>query len=154
MAPDGQRLIQVWRFPLPGRRPVELARRRMAMRDTSVIASGMRVFRGILVLTGLLLSPVTWMTAVHAAELAGSRAPVLTHRGTIDVIDLESNHVVISGMNFEVPLDVPVTIRGGAGAFTLLQEGMKAEVVYYDYPDTRVAISLDQLPDNTQIEQF
>lgn len=104
---------------------------------------------GLTAVVALLAS--SWLSA---AATPGVEAPIFTHKGTVDVIDLEANRLVISGLGFEVPLDATVTIRGGVGAFTLLQQGMKAEVVYYEYPDTRVAISIDQLPDNVEIEQF
>lgn len=124
------------------------------MRSINTVAAGRGFLGRILIVAGLLCAALPGLGEVRAAEQPGSQAPVLTHQGTIDGIDLETNSVIISGMRFEVPLDAPVTIRGGAGAFTLLQEGMKAQVVYYEYPDTRVAISLDQLPDNLEIQQF
>jgi hypothetical protein len=100
---------------------------------------------------------------LHAAEpdsaasgvgATRSDAPVFVHRGDIDVLDLENNQLVVAGMGFEAPLEVTVSIRGTASAFSLLQEGMKAEVAYYEYPDRRVAINISQLPDNLEIEQF
>lgn len=110
----------------------------------------MRKLSHVLAGAAMLLLPI----APWAAERPGQSAPVFTHQGVIDLIDPEKQQLVISGMRFEVPLDAPVTIRGGPGAFSLLQAGMKAQVVYYEYPDAQVAITLDQLPDNTELPQF
>ena len=107
-----------------------------------------------LLIPSFLLIPVLGMPPLVAAAERGDDVPVFVHKGTVDVIDLESSRLMVSGMEFEVPAEVTVTIRGGPGAFTMLQEGMKAEVVYREYPDARVATQVDQLPDNAEIEQY
>jgi hypothetical protein len=88
---------------------------------------------------------------IAADETEGA---VFAHKGTIDVIDFETSRLVVSGYEFQVPLDTPVSIRGGTGAFSLLQQGMKTEVVYREFPDGRIALQIDQLPDNVEIQQF
>lgn len=100
----------------------------------------------------LLICSLAFAPLLSSAQ--DGEAPVYSHKGTVDVIELASNRLTVSGMAFEVPLDTPVNIRGAAGAFSLLQQGMKAEVVYREYPESRVAIQIDQLPDNVEIEQF
>lgn len=101
-------------------------------------------------LIGMLLLGVTTMS-LHAAE---SEPVVMSERGIIRQLDFEENTMVVGGSEFVVPLDTPVTLRGAAGAFTMLAVGMKAEVVYKQFPNERVAMAVDQLPDNTEIEEF
>ncbi len=84
---------------------------------------------------------------------AESEPMVLSDRGIIQQLDFENNTMVVGGMQFVVPLDTPVTLRNAAGAFTMLVVGMKAEVVYKEFPTERVAMTVDQLPDNTEIEE-
>ncbi len=98
----------------------------------------------------MLLLGATSMS-LFAAE---SEPMVVSDRGIIRQLDFEKNTMVVGGMEFVVPLDTPVTLRGSAGAFTLLAIGMKAEVVYKQFPTERVALTVDQLPDNTEIEEF
>ena len=78
---------------------------------------------------------------------------IMTDRGVINALDFENNTMVIDGSGYVVPLDTTVTIRGSSGAFTLLVVGMKAEVVYKELPTERMALQIDQLPDNTEIEE-
>lgn len=99
---------------------------------------------------GMLLLGATSMS-LFAAE---SEPMVVSDRGIIRQLDFEKNTMVVGGMEFVVPLDTPVTLRGSAGAFTMLAIGMKAEVVYKQFPTERVALTVDQLPDNTEIEEF
>lgn len=98
----------------------------------------------------MLLLGATSMS-LFAAE---SEPMVVSDRGIIRQLDFEKNTMVVGGMEFVVPLDTPVTLRGSAGAFTMLAIGMKAEVVYKQFPTERVALTVDQLPDNTEIEEF
>jgi len=101
-------------------------------------------------LIGIVLLGATGMS-LFAAE---SEPMVVSDRGIIRQLDFEKNTMVVGGMEFSVPLETPVTLRGGAGAFTMLEVGMKAEVVYKQFPDERVAMTVDQLPDNTEIPEF
>lgn len=101
-------------------------------------------------LIGMLLLGTT-----NISLLAAEAEPmVVSDRGIIRQLDFENNTMVVGGMEFVVPLDIPVTLRGSAGAFTMLAVGMKAEVVYKQFPTERVALTVDQLPDNTEIEEF
>ena len=101
-------------------------------------------------LIGMLLLGTT-----NISLLAAEAEPmVVSDRGIIRQLDFENNTMVVGGMEFVVPLDTPVTLRGAAGAFTMLAVGMKAEVVYKQLPTERVALTVDQLPDNTEIEEF
>ncbi|MCP5180047.1 MAG: hypothetical protein H6994_09205 [Pseudomonadales bacterium] len=74
--------------------------------------------------------------------------------GFIRALDFENNTMVVGGWQYAVPLDTPVTIRGGNSAFTLLTVGMKAEVTFRFTESGRVALAVDQLPDNKIIEEF
>ena len=50
--------------------------------------------------------------------------------------------------------DLVVEIRGGPGAFTMLQEGMKAVVTYRVISASeRHAVSIVQLPDNVAVDE-
>jgi len=102
------------------------------------------------ILIGVLLLGATSLGLV-AAE---SEPMVRSDRGIIRHLDFEKNTMVVGGMEFVVPLETPVTLRDAAGAFTMLVVGMKAEVVYKELPTERVALTVDQLPDNTEIEEF
>ena len=97
----------------------------------------------------LLLGATGW--SLQAAE---SEPMVLSKSGVIRQVDLEKNTMVVDGMQIVVPLDTPVTLRGAAGAFSMLEVGMKAEVVYKEMPTERIALTVDQLPDNTEMEEF
>lgn len=76
------------------------------------------------------------------------------YQGVIRKVSLESNAIEVSGWYFEVPVDVPVTVRGGPGALSLLAEGMQVIVLYRLVDDVRVALAIDQLPDNQEMPEF
>ena len=72
-------------------------------------------------------------------------------RGLVQQIDVASNTLEVSGWQFEVPLDVPVTVRGGPAALSMLEDGMQVYVVYRTEGEARIALSVDQLPDNEEL---
>ena len=74
--------------------------------------------------------------------------------GTIHAIDLSTNTLVVDGVRFHVAFDAEVEIHGSYGAFGMLQTGMKVIFEYRRHSPTNLEIfDIEQLPDNTQIEE-
>jgi hypothetical protein len=76
------------------------------------------------------------------------------YQGVIRKVSVEDNALEVSGWYFDVPADVPVSIRGGPGALSMLAEGMQVIVLYRVVGDARVALAIDQLPDNQEMPEF
>lgn len=80
-------------------------------------------------------------------------APVQKMDGVIQALDFAENSMVFEGVRIHMAPDLVVEIRGSYGAFTMLQEGMKAVVTYRVVSAShREAVRIEQLPDNTEIE--
>jgi hypothetical protein len=105
----------------------------------------------------LLVATLLAAGATHPALAADpfERIEVVEARGVIHRLDPAAQAIQIDGVRYTVALDARVAIRGNAGAFTLLQPGMKVEYAYRDHgPGERVIFAIEQLPDNTVLEQF
>jgi len=87
------------------------------------------------------------------AEDAGVR---MMHRDVIRSIDLDTRTGVIGGYAYQFGSAVqPVKVtmyNASTGALELLQPGMKVEVVYVDTDTTRLAISIQQLAQDEDVE--
>lgn len=80
-------------------------------------------------------------------------APEKDMEGTIQSLDYGANTMIFEGVRFLMAPELTVEIRGSYGAFTMLQEGMKAVVTYKVISGSeRHAISIVQLPDNFGLE--
>ena len=80
-------------------------------------------------------------------------APVKAMEGTIQTLDFGSNSMIFEGLRYRMAPDVQVEIRGSYGAFTMLQEGMKAAITYRVVSGSeRVVTRIEQLPDNVELE--
>ena len=91
---------------------------------------------------GVLGSSVCWAQHMEAQS-----------EGRIETVDIPANTLMVSGLNYRVPVDANVQINGTFGAFTLLQRGMKVRFTYRTISRTeREIISLEQLPDSTVIQ--
>jgi hypothetical protein len=89
-----------------------------------------------------------------AASAAPDLAPVDEMEGTIQSLDFGANTMIFQGIRFHMAPGVTVQIRGSQGAFTMLEEGMKAIVTFRVVSASeRHAISIEQLPDNSVLEE-
>lgn len=83
-----------------------------------------------------------------------------TTRGVIQAIDLENRTAEISGFIYDFgepddPLPVQVKMSGSEfGAFEMLRPNMKVEIVYGDTGEIRLAVRLQQLADDAELEVF
>ena len=81
-------------------------------------------------------------------------APEKTMEGTIQALDYGANTMIFQGTRIRMAPDVQVEIRGSYGAFTMLREGMKAQVTYRVISASeREAVRIVQLPDNYALEE-
>ncbi len=81
-----------------------------------------------------------------------------TTRGVVESINLEDRTAQISGYTYDFgdpndPLPVKVTMLNSAfGAFELLLPNMKVEIVYGETEEIRLAVTLQQLADDAEME--
>ncbi len=109
---------------------------------------------GSLLKAGLLTAGLLLAGAAHAAEVISELAPEMETEGAIQRLDFGANTMIFQGVRYQMAPDLVVEIRGGPGAFTMLQVGMKAVVTYRVISASeRHAVSIIQLPDNTVIEE-
>ena len=100
---------------------------------------------------GIVLLAVSGVTA--AASTLSIIAPEKVMEGNIEQLDFGANTMIFEGVRFKMAPELTVEIRGSHGAFTLLQEGMKAVVTYRVLSASeREAIRIEQLPDNQRLE--
>ena len=104
------------------------------------------------ILTSLLvLVPLAF--ASGAAAQNADLAPLKEMEGVIQELEFGDNAMVFEGVRMHMAPDLVVEIRGSYGAFTLLQEGMKAIVTYRVVSASRrEAVRIEQLPDNVELE--
>lgn len=101
------------------------------------------------VLAGVLL-----LGCFQAAHAAGFVKPERTGTGTIQELDFGRNSMVLGGNIYRAATDIRVEIRGSFGAFTMLQTGMKVQILYRVIsPTEREVTEIKQLPDNTVLEE-
>ena len=80
-------------------------------------------------------------------------APMKEMEGVIQELDFAQNAMIFEGIRMHMAPELVVEIRGSYGAFTLLEEGMKALVTYRVVSAShRVAVRIEQLPDNVELE--
>lgn len=88
-----------------------------------------------------------------AASGISALAPEKEMDGTIQQLDFGAGTMIFEGNRFQMAPELEVEVRGSYGAFTMLQEGMKATVTYRVIsPSERHAIRIVQLPDNFRLE--
>lgn len=89
----------------------------------------------------------------QAAETVVELAPEMEMAGAIEELNFGANTMIFEGVRYHMAPELVVEIRGGPGAFTMLQKGMKAIVTYRVISASeRHAVSIVQLPDNIAIE--
>ena len=72
--------------------------------------------------------------------------------GQVGRIDLGERNLVIDGYRYFVRPDADIEVAGTFGALELLTVGMKVEIAFLRYSDTRREIvGMRQLPDSTPI---
>ena len=90
--------------------------------------------------------------------LNGENTPsyTMTDSGVVTERDIPSRTIVINGFSYVVgnSFETPVTmLNTSAGAYELLDEGMKVEVEYFDLQDDgRLAIRINQIDYNEAVE--
>ena len=102
---------------------------------------------------GLLFALLLACWSHPAWSQAGVTPDEVEEEGVIHELVVEANSLIISGVSFRVAYDARVQIRGTYGAFTLLRPGMKVKYLYRDYGDDREIFEIEQLPDNTVLEE-
>jgi len=81
-------------------------------------------------------------------------APEKQRDGVIQELDFGSGTMIFQGYRYRMAPEVEVEIRGSYGAFTMLEEGMKARITYRVVSESdREVIRIEQLPDNLVIEE-
>ena len=108
-------------------------------------------------LIGLLAGTPAYADNSLAKTLSKLHAPLIarTTDGVIRSIDLEKRTAIISGYLYEFgpptfPLKVTM-LNGSAGSIEMLRTGMKVEVVYGELDTSRLAASIKQLPEDTNV---
>ncbi len=105
-----------------------------------------------LIKTVLALALIAASGLALAASFADT-APEKEMAGTIQSLDFGNNSMIFEGVRFEMAPGLEVEIRGSYGAFTMLEEGMKAFVTYRVVSAShREAVRIEQLPDNVVLE--
>ena len=97
--------------------------------------------------------------AEPCSDLVGSEdapAHTRTDRGVIQERDIAARRILINGYSYLVgnSFKTPVTLFGtSAGAYELLNTGMKVEVDYFDLGDQgRVAVRIAEIHPGEQVE--
>ncbi|MBO6556493.1 MAG: hypothetical protein JJ934_16535 [Pseudomonadales bacterium] len=112
-------------------------------------------------LFGLMLLAAGVMPAVaqtFSDLLNGENTPgyTMTDQGVVTDRDIASRTIVVGGFMYLVGngFETEVTLLNtSAGAYELLNEGMKVEVEYFDLEDDgRLAIRINQIDDNEEVE--
>ena len=99
------------------------------------------------------LASLLLLGCFQAVQAAGFVKPESTRTGTIQELDFGHNSMVLDGNIYFAATDIKVEIRGSFGAFTMLQTGMKVEIIYRVIsPSEREITEIRQLPDNTVLE--
>lgn len=111
----------------------------------------MKVSQILLVLFGVV--GVQLQPHALAEQVVQEPGPAV-HAGIIRGLDFEANRIVVGGWAFSVPLDTPVTVQGTHSAFTLLKTGMVVQITYQAVKNGRVAVTIDQLPDNQPVPEY
>jgi len=92
--------------------------------------------------------------AAFAAQGVAELAPEMEMEGMIEDLDFGANTMIFQGVRYHMAPDLSVEIRGGPGAFTMLQVGMKAIVTYRVISASeRHAVNIEQLPDNIALDE-
>lgn len=80
----------------------------------------------------------------------------LTDQGVVAEKDIASRTIIVNGYSYVVgsSFETPVTLFGtSAGAYELLDTGMKVEVEYFDLQDKgRLAVRINELHPNEAVE--
>ncbi|MGE0625790.1 MAG: hypothetical protein AB7I04_22950 [Pseudomonadales bacterium] len=105
-------------------------------------------------LTVALLAAASLLAGGAAAQsLDPALAPVTEREGTIQQLEFADNSMIFDGNRYYMAPDLVVEIRGTHGAFTMLQAGMKARIVYRVISGSRREVfQIEQLPDNYDVE--
>jgi hypothetical protein len=91
--------------------------------------------------------------AVNTAFAAQGNAQS-SRTGTIQQLDFAAGSMILDGYRYNSTAEIQVEIGGSYGAFTMLQVGMKVQVLYRLVSSTqRDLLEVVQIPDNVAIEE-
>lgn len=99
-----------------------------------------------------------WFGALLAIMLAASGAASAadggkTRLGTIQQLDFGAGSMIVDGYRYHTSPELHVEIAGSYGAFTMLQVGMKVQIVYRVVSASqRDLVEVVQIPDNFVID--
>ena len=97
---------------------------------------------------GALLAVMLGAPAAASAEDGGK-----TRLGTIQQLDFAAGSMIVDGYRYHTSPGVHVEIAGSYGAFTMLQVGMKEQILYRVVsPSQRDLVKVVQIPDNFVID--
>jgi len=96
-----------------------------------------------------------WLTVVMLAGAIDSAlaAGEKTRAGVIQQLDFAAGTMIVDGYRYYSAPELRVEIGGSYGAFTMLQVGMKVQIVYRLVSESRRdLVEVKQIPDNFTIE--
>jgi hypothetical protein len=94
------------------------------------------------------------LTTLWGGQVLAENFDVEEGQGVIHELLIDTNSLVIDGVMYSVAYDAQVQIRGSYGAYGMLQSGMKVEFEYRRFsPDSLEIFHIEQLPDNTVLEE-
>lgn len=116
--------------------------------------------RGLMIIAvvAMLYGPGYALGASLQEAVMGLKEPLTARvdRGIVHEVDLARRTCMIGGYIYEMgPPGSPAKVtmlNSRAGAFELLQPGMKVEVTYGDLGTTRLIAALTQLPSSADVE--
>lgn len=89
-----------------------------------------------------------------AVNTASAAAPEATRTGTIQKLNFADGSMILDGNRYYSSPELRVEIAGTYGAFTMLQVGMKVQIVYRVFSESRRdVIEIIQIPDNFAIDE-
>lgn len=96
-----------------------------------------------------------WASLWCAGASSANEPRIFEEYGVVQVLELESNAVVIDGARYDVALDAKIGVGGSFGALSMLRPGMKVRFSYRDHADEGIAIFwIEQLAPSVQIPAF
>lgn len=111
--------------------------------------------RKLIFLTIIFIGIPGFADSFRSLPVSGNASePVRTDRGIIQGKDMAARKILMSGYSYLVDDRTPVTLFGtSAGAYELLDKGMKVEIDYIDLGDRgRLAVRIAEIHAAEQVE--
>jgi len=94
------------------------------------------------------------VTLMGAGGSAAAAVAEKTGTGTIQKLDFGAGTMIVDGNRYHSTPELRVEIAGSYGAFTMLEVGMKVQLVYRVVSASRRdVVEIIQIPDNYTIEE-